>query len=263
MNRLKDKVALITGSGAGIGRATAILFSNEGAKVVVASLGRPRGLETVRMITDNGGEAIYIRTDVTKAEDVRKALQEGIDKFGKLDILDINAGGSVPEDLPIDRGNPEIWEKVLNFNLVSAFLCCRYGIPELIKNGGGSVILTGSTAGLKGWKRPAYSAAKGGIIALTRCLALDYARHNIRVNCVCPGQVLSERVKKIYEGDPGFFQDVRPLNLLGFGEPMDTAYAKLYVASDEAKRVTGAIFSIDSGYTAVGRIDENDLLKKL
>lgn len=262
MNRLKDKVALITGSGAGIGRATAILFASEGAKVVVASRGSSRGVETVRMITDKGGEAVYVKTDVTKLQDVKNAVQVSIDKFGKLDIIDSNAGGSIPEDVPIDKGNPEIWEKVLNFNLVSTFLCCRYGIPELIKNGGGSVILTGSTAGLKGWKRPAYTAAKGGIIAVTRCLALDHARHNIRVNCVCPGQVMSERVKQLYEADPAFLRDVRPFNLLGFGEPMDTAYAKLYLASDEAKRVTGAIFSIDSGYTAIGRVDEVDLLKK-
>ena len=151
---------------------------------------------------------------------------------------------------------------MLAFNLLSAMFCCKHAIPYIIENGGGAIILAGSQAGLRGWKRPAYSAAKGGVIALTRELAIDYAKYNIRVNCVCPGLIATERVKIEMKKTPGFLDDMRPHCLLGFNEPNDLSFAKLYLASDEAKGVTGSIFCIDSGYTSVGRIDENDLLKK-
>jgi NAD(P)-dependent dehydrogenase (short-subunit alcohol dehydrogenase family) len=262
MGRLDSKVVFITGSGSGIGRATGILFAKEGAKVVVADIDRSEGKQTVRLIEEGKGEAIYVELDATKEESVRSAIRKTVECFGKLDVIDNNAGGSSKEDVPLDKGSIEIWQKALTLNLFSAFLCCKYGIPELINNGGGAIILIGSQAGLLGWKRPAYTAAKGGIISLTRVLAVDYAKFNIRVNCVCPGLVLTDRVKKEYEANPVFFEDMRPRCLLGFNEPEDIAYAKLYLASDEAKRVTGAIFSIDSGYTAVGRIDSSDLWLK-
>ena len=262
MDRLKDKVAFITGSGSGIGRTTAILFAKEGATVVVADIDESTGQETVGMITDNNGQAVFIKTDVTKEESVKSAILQTTDTFGKLNVIDNNAGGSKGEDVAIHEGTFEVWEKTLSFNLFSAMFCCKYGIPELIKNGGGSIILTGSQAGLLGWKRPAYTAAKGGIISLTRVMAVDYAKHNIRVNCVCPGLVLTERTKKEYKKNPVFFEDMRPHSLLGFSEPLDIAYARLYLASEEAKGVTGATFPIDSGYTIVGRIDKRDILQK-
>ncbi|MBW2127673.1 MAG: SDR family oxidoreductase, partial [Deltaproteobacteria bacterium] len=138
----------------------------------------------------------------------------------------------------------------------------KFGIPELVKNGGGSIILTSSICGLKGWRGTAYTAAKGGIISLTRIMAIDYARHNIRVNCICPGHIITERVAKLMRVYPDVVEKMRPLHLLGFGEPTDIAYAALYLASDESKIVTGTILSVDSGYTAVGRIDKTDLLEK-
>lgn len=262
MNRLKDKVAFITGASSGIGRSTAVLFASEGARVAIADIDQTGGESTVKTILENGGQAIFIKTNVTEEDSLKSAIEQTVTTFGQLNIIDNNAGGSWPEDTKIHEGKVQIWKDTIAFNLFSAMYCCKYGIPELIRAGGGAVVLAGSQAGIRGWKRPAYSAAKGGIIALTRVLAVDYAKNNVRINCVCPGLVLTDRINKEYKKDPVFAEDMRPLCLLGFNEPLDISYAKLYLASDEAKGVTGAIFCIDSGYTAVGRIDERDILKK-
>jgi NAD(P)-dependent dehydrogenase (short-subunit alcohol dehydrogenase family) len=259
VDRLKNKVAFITGSGAGIGRAGAILFGKEGAKVAVAEIDESTGNEAVRRVRDSGAQVIYIKTDVTNPKSVEDAIKKTIDEFGKIDILYNNAGGSVAADGPITEVPIEVWEKTLSFDLYGTFLCCKYGIPELIKQGGGSVILTSSMAGLRGWSRSAYTAAKGAIISLTRLMAVDYAKYNIRVNCICPGLIVTERTEKHI---PYIAGAIRPLHLLGYGEPNDIAYAALYLASDESKYITGINLSVDSGYTAVGRIDESDLLKK-
>jgi len=261
MNRLRDKVAFITGSGGGIGRASAILFSGEGSQVVVADVNQTGGNETARIINDKGGRAIFVKTDVADPESVNAAIQESIDKFGRLDIIYNNAGGSVPEDGPITEVPIEVWKNTHAVDLFGTFLCCKYGIPRLINNGGGCIILTGSISGLTGWKRSAYSAAKGGIISLTRLLAVDYAKYKIRVNCICPGLILTERSEGQIKMDPNIAEDMRPLHLLGFGKPIDVAYAALYLASDESRIVTGTVLSVDSGYTAIGRIDERDLFK--
>jgi NAD(P)-dependent dehydrogenase (short-subunit alcohol dehydrogenase family) len=160
------------------------------------------------------------------------------------------------EDGPVTEVSIEVWEKTYSANLFGTFLCCKYGIPELIKNGGGSVILTGSMAGLTGWKRSAYTAAKGVIISLTRVMSVDYARDKIRVNCLCPCFTLTERAAKHLKQNPRITEDMRAFHLLGFGEPEDVAYAALYLVSDESRIVTGAIFPVDSGYTAAGRLVE-------
>ncbi len=262
MNRLKDKVAFITGASTGIGRAAAILFANEGAKVVVADIDETQGFQTVHAINDNGGQAVYAMTDVTIPESVQNSIHKAVYEYGKLDILYNNAGGSIQNDGPITEVSIEIWERTFSRDLFGTFLCCKYGIPEIIKNGGGSVILTGSGVGLRAWLRSAYTAAKGGIISLTRLMATDYARYNIRVNCICPGIIVTERIGKRLELAPQNFAVIRPFHLLGFGKPIDVAYAALYFASDESRIVTGAVLPVDSGYAAVGRIDEKDLLKK-
>jgi len=256
MDRLKDKVAFITGSGAGIGRASAILFGSEGAKVVVSDVDQLGGEETVRITVNNGAEAIYIKTDVTNPESVKNAIQKTIEKFGKLDIIYNNAGGDLVDDGAITEVSTDVWEKTHSVNLFGTFLCCKYGIPELIKNERGSVILTGSMAGLTGWRRSAYTAAKGGIISLTRVMAVDYAKYNIRVNCICPGLIVTERVAERIKANALIAEKMQPFHLLGFGKPIDIAYAALYLASDESRIVTGAILSVDSGYTVIGRIDK-------
>jgi NAD(P)-dependent dehydrogenase (short-subunit alcohol dehydrogenase family) len=263
MDRLKNKVVFITGAGAGIGRASSILFGNEGAKVAVADIDQLGGRETVHLINGTGTQAIYIKTDVTDPESVKGAIQKTIDKFGKLDIIYNNAGGSLADDGPVTEISVELWEKTHSINLFGTFLCCKYGIPEVIKNGGGSIILTGSILGLRGAERSAYAAAKGAVIQLTRIMAVDYAKYNIRVNCICPGVTLTERVVKyIKQTGQGAGDKFRPLHLLGFCEPTDIAYAAVYLASDESRIVTGAVLPVDSGYTAIGRIAEGDLLGK-
>jgi len=206
------------------------------------------------MISKNGAQGIYIKTDVAKPESVQNAIRQTVDKFGKLDVIDNIAGGSLQEDRPIAEVSIEIWEKTFSINVFSAFLCSKYGIPELIKAERGSIILTGSIVGLVGIVRAAYTAAKGGIIALTRVMAVDYAKYNIRVNYVCPGTILTDRMKRDLDKNPAIFESVRPFQLLGFNEPIDVSYTKLFLASDESKRVTGAIFSIDSGVVALGGI---------
>jgi NAD(P)-dependent dehydrogenase (short-subunit alcohol dehydrogenase family) len=261
MDRLKEKVAFITGSAAGIGRAAATLFSTEGAKVVVADIDEAGGKETCFRISDKGNEALFVQTDVTDPESVKASVNMTVEHFGKLDILYCNAGGSIGQDGSITDVTIKIWQETHAVDIFGTFLCCKFGLPELIKSGGGSVILTGSVAGLTGWRRSAYSSAKGAVMSLTRVMAVDYAKYGIRVNCVCPGLVINERTEAQIKKFPYLVKDMRPLHLLGFGEPIDIAYAALYLASDESRIVTGAIFPVDSGYTAIGRIDESDLYK--
>jgi NAD(P)-dependent dehydrogenase (short-subunit alcohol dehydrogenase family) len=253
MDRLRDKVAFITGSGSGIGSAAAVLFSSEGAKVAVAEISKSSGGETASFIKDHGGKAIFIETDVKDPESIKNAIEKTVHEFGKLDILYNNAGYSVAGDGPVTDVSLEQWDETQFINLRGSFLCCKYGIPELIKNGGGSILLTGSIFGMSGSERSAYTAAKGGIISLTRVMAVDYGRYNIRVNCICPGVILTKAIQNQLKKFPHVADALRPSHLLGFGEPRDVAHMALYLASDESRIVTGTIMSVDSGFTAVGR----------
>jgi NAD(P)-dependent dehydrogenase (short-subunit alcohol dehydrogenase family) len=253
MARLRDKVAFITGSGTGIGRTSALLFSEEGAKVVIAEISNSRGSETARFIIEKGGQAVFIQTDVKNPESVKGAIEKSVEQFGKLDILYCNAGYSVQDDGPVTEVSITGWEETQSVNLLGSFLCCKYGIPELINNGGGSIILTASIFGLTGSERSAYSAAKGGIVSLTRVMAVDYGRHNIRVNCICPGVILTEAIEQQLKKYPQIVETLGPRHLLGFGKTIDVAYMALYLASDESRIVTGTTMSVDSGFTIVGR----------
>jgi len=250
MGRLDGKVAFITGSGSGIGRAGAILFSREGARVIVADISREGGERTVEMVRDLGGDATYVHTDVTDPGSVERAIATTLATYGKLNVLYNDAGGSTAQDGPVTKVSIDEFWRTIKVDLFGTFVCCKYGIPELIKAGGGSVINTTSYVALAGIKgRDAYTAAKGGVLAITRSMAANYAKHKIRVNAIAPGVILTERVKKFIAADPRMGQ-MSEHHMLGMGEPEDIAHMALFLASDEARIITGAIFPVDSGWSA-------------
>ena len=251
--RLAGKVAIITGAGAGIGRAAALLFAKEGAKVVVADCDSEGGAETVGIIREDGGEATFIQVDVSKAADAERMARATVETYGKLDILVNNAG--IYTQGSVVGLKEEGWDRILDVNLKGVFLCSKYCIPEMIKGGGGSIVNIGSEAGIVGIKNQvAYNVSKSGIIALTKSTAIDFAAHNIRVNCVCPGTTETPLVKAALEKAPDpaaarrDVEESRPANRLG--RPEEIAAGILYLASDESPYATGAILSIDGGYTA-------------
>lgn len=251
--RLAGKVAIITGAGAGIGRATALLFAQEGAEVVVADFDPERGKETVRLIEERGGRAIFLQADVSKAADVKRMVKTTVERYGRLNILVNNAGIYAAAD--VVQATEEDWDRILDVNLKGVFLCSKHSIPEMIKGGGGSIVNVGSEAGIVGIKNQvAYNVSKSGVIALTKSMALDFAPHNIRVNCLCPGRTLTPLVEKVIteaqdpESMRRALEEDRPLNRMG--RPEEIAAGILYLASDESLYATGAILSIDGGYTA-------------
>ena len=252
--RLADKVAIITGAGGGIGRATAILFAQEGAKVVVVDYVPQGGLETVEMITRNGGEAIFVETDVSKAAAVEKMVRTAVDTYGRIDILFNNAAITIPASV-VDA-TEEVWDKTMEVDLKGVFLPSKYAIPHIIKGGGGSVINTASMCGLVASTNQApYSAAKGGVIALTRQMAIDYAAHNIRVNSICPSEVRTPMflgfINRAPDPEKKMQELVARIPLGRVAEPDEIAHAALFLASDESSYVTGVTLPVDGGLTAM------------
>jgi len=251
MGRLQDKVAFITGSGAGIGRASAVLFADQGAKVAVVELDTASGQKTVELIRENGGIAEFFQTDITDEESVKKTVHAVKKSFGKIDILYNNAGGSTNiDDRVSDAPVEEFWRKI-RLDLFGTWLCCRYVIPALIDAGGGSVINSTSVFALRGThKKDAYTAAKGGVSALTRSMAVEYGEYGIRVNAVAPAATRTERVQRMIQDDDGIVQRTLNRQFLGWSEPTDIANAALFLASDESRVITGQILAIDGGLTA-------------
>ncbi len=250
MGRLEGKVAFITGSGSGIGRAAAKLFAAEGARVAVADISRAAGEETVRLIRAAGGEALYIETDVTDPQRAEAAIRKTVAEFGRLNVLYNNAGGSTMADGPVTEVSIEEFWRAIRLDLFGTFLCCKFGIPEIVKAGGGAVINMTSIVALAGMKgRDAYTAAKGGVLALTRSMAVEYARDKVRVNAIAPCAIQTERVKNQLAQDPRVEALIKR-HPLGLGVPEDIANMALFLASDEARIITGAIYQVDSGYLA-------------
>ena len=249
MNTLIDKVALITGSGSGIGRSAAILFSQAGAKISVADVNAEHGTETVNLIEANGGQAIFVECDVSKPERVRNMISTTVKAFGGLNILYNNAGGSTMLDDRVTEAPDEEFWRVIGLDLYGTFLGCKYAIPELIKAGGGSVINMSSNQALMGIAgRVCYTAAKGGIASMTRAMAVEYGGHKIRVNAIAPSVTLTERVKKLLEQSTEI-QKQAERHLVGLAEPEDVANLALYLASDQSALITGQVISVDSGVT--------------
>jgi NAD(P)-dependent dehydrogenase (short-subunit alcohol dehydrogenase family) len=249
--RLAGKVALITGAGSGQGQEAAVLFAKEGAKVVVTDVNEDGIRETLEMVRATGGEAAGRTMDVAAAAQIQDGVAFTVRTFGALNVLYNNAGVYLRgKDGPVTRVPEDIWDTTLTVNLKSMYLCCQSAIPEMIKVGGGSIVNTASAAGLMGSNFHAYSASKGGMIALSRSIATTYAPQNIRSNVICPGFIETPMVAEISSSQRLLQAYLENTPLHRAGKPIDIAYMALYLASDEAAFVTGGVFVVDGGVTA-------------
>lgn len=247
MRRLEAKIAVITGATSGIGEATARLFAREGAKVAIAARSADKGERIAAEIVSAGGEAVFVSTDVTEAASVEACFASVFEQFGRIDVLFNNAGGSSAADGPLTVAPLEEFWRCIKLDLFGTWLCSRAAIPLMQKSGGGSIINSASIVGAMGIpNRDAYTAAKGGIIALTRSMAVEFARDGIRVNVIVPGAVATERVLGFYEREPHLKKQWDSY-LLGIAEPLDVANAALFLASEESRRTTGQALPVDSG----------------
>lgn len=255
MGQLQGKIAFITGAGSGIARAAAKLFANEGAKVVIAELKPELGRASEQEVCSAGGDATFIETDVTREESVKNVIQQTVARYGALNILYNCAGGSITQDAPVTEVDMAVWQHTVSLDMLGTFLCCRHGIPELIKAGGGAIVNMSSGAALQGiYKGHVYTAAKGAILSFTRALAGQYAHHGIRANVICPGLTVTERVIRMF-GDPRKNAESPQRALLekypfAVGDPEDIANIALFLVSEKARMINGATIAADGGSSA-------------
>jgi meso-butanediol dehydrogenase/(S,S)-butanediol dehydrogenase/diacetyl reductase len=251
--RLNGKVAIITGAARGIGKTAAILFADEGAKIVVVDLDERGGQQVVASICNAGGEALFIKADLTDAEQVSSMVKQTLTIFEKIDILYNNAG--LNHFAIITNTQESDWDRIMQVNVKSVFLTCKYTIPVMISQGGGVILNTASAAALVGLRNLAvYTASKGAVLQLSRNMALDYAKYKIRVNAICPGVTSTEMTEKVIQADSdpigarARFDRVIPRGSMA--TPLEIAQAALFLVSDESSYITGAAIPVDGGYTA-------------
>ncbi len=253
MKALAGKTAIITGGASGIGLATAQLFAEEGAQVVIADINVEQGKLAEHKINSAGGRSVFVACDVTRAEDCQRAVRVAVETFGKLDILFNNAGIIRRADVIGTR--EEEWDRVMAVNVKSIFLMSKYAIPEIAKQGGGAIVNTGSGWGIKGGRNAvSYCASKGAVVNMTRAMAIDHGSQNIRVNCVCPGDtdtpMLRNEAQQLGQVEDEFLAEAKERPLNRYAQPIEIAQAVLYLASDAASYVTGAVLAVDGGGTA-------------
>ncbi|MEX1254076.1 MAG: glucose 1-dehydrogenase [Dehalococcoidia bacterium] len=251
MGKLDGKVAIVTGAASGIGRAASLLFGAEGAKVVAADWSESQGKEVTEAIGKAGGEAVFVKTDVSSPDDVQRMIDTAVERFGGLDVIFNNAGVE-GETAPTADCTLDNWERVININLKGVFLGMKYAIPVLLQRGGGSIINNASVAGLVGFQGiPAYAASKGGVVQLSKTAALEYGQQGIRVNAICPGVILTPMVERFTGGSEERTAQMVGMEPIGrMGKPEEVAQLALFLASDDSSFCTGAPFIVDGGFVA-------------
>lgn len=248
MHTFENKVVIVTGASSGIGRATAMAFAQEGAKVIVSDVREKEGQATVDEIKKNKGEAFFVKCDVASEDEVKNLVEKTIEKYGRLDCAYNNAG---VEGAPCSTTecSTDNWDKTINVNLKGVWLCMKYEIPAMLKSGKGSIVNCSSIAGLVGFETiPAYVASKHGVIGLTETAALEFAKKNIRVNAVCPGAIHTPMLDRFTQGNEQAMAEQDPMGRVG--RPEEIADSVLWLCSDKSSYVTGQAITVDGGWVA-------------
>lgn len=250
--RLQDKVALITGSAGGMGQAAAELFAREGASIIVTDVVVDAGEQTARNIRETGGKAIFVKANVANEDEVQHLVAESIDAFGRIDVLYNNAGIMPDDDGGVTDLSEATWDRILDVNLKSTFLCTKYAVPHMIQQGKGSIINIASFVALMGCTVPqdAYTASKGGMLSLTKSFAVQYGRHGIRCNAICPGPIETPLLRELLANEEARNLRLSRIPLGRFGQMNDIIYMALYLASDESSWTTGAWLVVDGGISS-------------
>ena len=251
MTRLANKTALVTGAGSGMGRLAAQMFAREGAKILATDISQSPLAETVSLVEAEGGSIIGVPVDVTDAAGLSDVIVAGVKEFGQLNVLYNNAGIFPDDDTSVMETDERVYQRVIDVNLKGVYLACKYGIPELMKAGGGSVVNIASFTALMGCTVPqdAYTASKGAVLSLTRSLAVQYGPHGVRANAICPGPIMTPMLESLFPTEEEKMKRLNRIPLGRFGRAEDVVYAGIYLASDESSWVTGTTFVVDGGIT--------------